>query len=83
MDREEFREQITQRYVAGKVMDGASLDEIAEGMTDPVEQMTHLTGHSEPKSNYTISTGDRLLEQFVLIILVVSVLLFAAFRSFQ
>jgi hypothetical protein len=54
MDSEQFREQITQRYVTGKTLDGASLDEIAKGMTDPVEQMNYLTG--QPKMNPTPST---------------------------
>lgn len=46
MDRDEFREQITQRYLAGEVMDGASADEIAGGVMDPVGQMDHVTGGS-------------------------------------
>lgn len=50
MDREQFREQITQRYVAGKALDGASSDEIAKGMVDPVEQMNYVTGLGADKS---------------------------------
>jgi len=53
MDREQFREQITQRYVAGKALDGASLDEIAEGMVNPVEQMNYVAGQAGRSSNST------------------------------
>lgn len=49
MDREQFRQQITQRYVAGKALDGASLDDIAKGMVDPVEQMNYVTGQSKKR----------------------------------
>ena len=57
MDREQFREQITQRYVAGKALDGASLEEISAGMVDPVEQMNYVTGQAK-KGCATSSSGE-------------------------
>ena len=44
MDRDQFLQQITQRYVAGKALEGASADEIAKGVVDPVEQMNYVAG---------------------------------------
>lgn len=81
MDREEFREQITQRYIAGKAMDGASLDEIARGMVDPVEQMNYVTSQSERKSSSSAgseSTGSTILGWFILIALLALALLSGA-----
>lgn len=57
MDREQFREQVTQRYVTGKALDGASVDEIAEGMVDPVEQMTYVTGLPKTESTRELASG--------------------------
>jgi hypothetical protein len=50
MDREQFREQITERYVTGKALEGASLEEIAEGMVNPAEQVDYVTGMSKSGS---------------------------------
>ena len=38
------RQQMNQRYNAGKVLDGASLEEIANGIVNPVEEMNYITG---------------------------------------
>jgi hypothetical protein len=43
MDRKEFR-QIDERYLAGKFMEGASLDEIAKDAYNPVEEMKYVSG---------------------------------------
>jgi len=43
MDRNEFRQQVTRRYVAGKAMDGSSFEEIAKGTVNPAEQMRYLS----------------------------------------
>lgn len=67
MDREQFRKQITQRYVAGKAMDGASADQIARGVLDPVEQMNYLSAKSgSPKS----TEGDGFLGFFIFLVLI-------------
>lgn len=82
MDREEFREQITQRYIAGKAMDGASLDEIARGMVDPVEQMTYIPGQSKQKSTSNSSNGASVFGWFILIALLALALLSGAIKLF-
>ena len=80
MDREQFREQITQRYVAGKALDGASADEIAKGIVDPVEQMNYVSGLGARSTNSAADTGSGLLGGLVLICLVVLALLSVLFR---
>ena len=85
MDREEFREQITQRYIAGKAMDGASLDEIARGMVDPVEQMNYVTSQAERRSRSSASsgsTGSTILRWLILIALLVLAVLSGMVKLF-
>lgn len=41
-DRE--RDELNQRFIAGKALDGASLEEIADGFGDPVKEMNYITG---------------------------------------
>lgn len=82
MDREEFREQITRRYIAGKAMEGASLDEIARGMVDPVEQMTYIPGQAKQKSTSAGSTGSSVFGWFILIVLFALALLSGAVKLF-
>jgi len=80
MDREQFREQITQRYVAGKALDGASADEIAKGIVDPVEQMNYVSGLGTKPTNSAADTGSGLLGGLVLICLIALALLSVLFR---
>lgn len=80
MDREQFREQITQRYVAGKALDGASADEIAKGIVDPVEQMNYVSGLGTRSTNSAANTGSSLLGRLVLICLIAFALLSVLFR---
>ena len=63
MDREQFREQITQRYIAGKSIDGAKIDEIAAGIGNPVAQMEYIVSLSENKSGEDYGTPP--LQTFV------------------
>ncbi len=75
MDREQFREQITQRYVAGKALDGASLEEIAEGIVDPVEQMNYVTGQAKSSTASTSANsqgagGGRVIALLVFLALI-------------
>lgn len=80
MDREQFREQITQRYVAGKALDGASADEIAKGIVDPVEQMNYVSGLGSKPTNNAADTGSGLLGGLVLVCLIAFALLSVLFR---
>jgi hypothetical protein len=49
------RDQMVQRYVAGKILDGTNAKEIAYGMTDPVEVMSFVPGSGSGDS----SSGKR------------------------
>jgi len=76
MDRDQFRQQITQRYVAGKALEGASADEIAKGVVDPVEQMNYVTGNKQrDDSSAGSGAGGVLLLVLLLVALVISGLL--------
>ena len=55
MDRKQFREQITQRYVAGKGLEEATLEEISCGVCDPVEQLEYLGNLSDQKLRSSLS----------------------------
>jgi hypothetical protein len=57
VDPREQRKQMNQRYVAGKFLDGESLDTIADGMIDPVKEMDYITGQP---SRRLISSEDDL-----------------------
>ena len=60
MDREQFREQITQRYIAGKALDGAKTEEIAAGLINPAEQMEYVARLAENKSGEDFGTPPSL-----------------------
>ncbi|MBX9725467.1 MAG: hypothetical protein K2X81_28980 [Candidatus Obscuribacterales bacterium] len=71
MDREQFRKQVTQRYVASKALDGASVDEIAEGMVNPVEQMKYLAERpSKLTPSDSPSTGNVVFAWIVFVVLI-------------
>ena len=77
MDREQFRQRVTQVYVTGKGIGGAGLDEIAKGNVDPVEQMKYLSEMSRTpdKTKSTTSTaGSGTGFLIVLIILALATL---------
>ncbi len=85
MDRDQFREQITQRYVTGKALEGSSMDEIAKGMVDPVEQMNYVTGQSKSKQKSTAPTspcGDSGLAWLVFIALIAVAVLSGLLKIF-
>jgi hypothetical protein len=57
------RDQLRQRYVTGKSLDGAGLDEIADGYGDPVKEMNYITGSHKSKKRHAEngkSTGKNL-----------------------
>lgn len=58
MDPNQFRQQIAQRYVAGKGLDGASADEIAKGLLDPVEQMNYICSSGAKSKRHAGSGND-------------------------
>lgn len=68
MDRRDFR-QISQRYIAGKALDGASVDEIARGIVDPVEQLNYVTGSETRRSAASQDSNDSGGLIFVLLVL--------------
>ena len=77
MDREQFREQITQRYVTGKALDGASLDDIAKGMVDPVEQMNYVTGQSNKRRHQ--DSSEQGPWGVIFFLLIIALALFSGF----
>ncbi|MBX9687284.1 MAG: hypothetical protein K2X27_11315 [Candidatus Obscuribacterales bacterium] len=78
MERKEFREQMTQRYVAGKALDGASAEEIAGGVVDPVKQMEYLAGRAESSGSASQNAIGTVLGALFFVSLIV-ILLFSGF----
>ncbi|MBY0552043.1 MAG: hypothetical protein K2W95_32465 [Candidatus Obscuribacterales bacterium] len=80
MDREQFREQITQRYVAGKALEGASLEEISSGIVDPVEQMNYVTGQTKQNSTSPSSQSGSAIGWLIFISLIALAVLSGLFK---
>lgn len=58
MNRDQFRQEITQRYVVGKALDGASVDDISRGLLDPHEQMNYVSSQIAPRRRTSSSAQD-------------------------
>ena len=87
MDKEDFQEQITQRYLYGKVIEGASLDEIADGLSDPLEQMDYVAGNvSKTYASSTpaaASSGNSVGGLLLFVMLILFAILSGAVRLFH
>ena len=81
MDRRDFR-QIDERYIAGKAIDGASLDNIVDGVYNPVEEMNYLTGTSNTPTKPTTDTATQGASTVFWLVLIAFITILAVVTTF-